>query len=134
MQHLSGPCSSQCSTSRPSCHLHQAAYGPLHAAQRVQRRATVIVAFQRNAKRLKYAGVGQTLLKEPLVVTVEPDGSDAAWRVEPIVELLRKGGVGIIPTDSLPAIICDLENKDAVLKLYRIKELKPKKPLSIICK
>ncbi|GFH13819.1 hypothetical protein HaLaN_09770 [Haematococcus lacustris] len=76
--------------------------------------------------------------------------------------------VGIIPTDTLPALVVDLENKcapllsstvlwppwgspsasspmqqlllfllgrrDAVMKLYRAKELDPKKPLSILCK
>lgn len=29
--------------------------------------------------------------------------------------------VGIIPTDTLPALVADLENRDACLKLYRIK-------------
>jgi hypothetical protein len=29
---------------------------------------------------------------EPLVVTVEPDGSDA-WRLEPVIEILKAGGV-----------------------------------------
>ena len=29
--------------------------------------------------------------------------------------------VGIIPTDTMPAIVCDLENREAVLKLYTIK-------------
>ncbi len=42
--------------------------------------------------------------------------------------------VGIIPTDTLPALVADLENKDAVLKLYQAKELNPKKPLSILCR
>jgi len=42
--------------------------------------------------------------------------------------------VGIIPTDSLPAVVCDLENKDAVLKLYACMQLSPKKQLSVLCR
>ncbi len=42
--------------------------------------------------------------------------------------------VGIIPTDTLPAIVADLENRDAVLKLYAVKEMSSKKPLSILCR
>jgi len=42
--------------------------------------------------------------------------------------------VGIIPTDTLPAIVCDLENRDAVLRLYAVKDMDPKKPLSILCR
>lgn len=40
--------------------------------------------------------------------------------------------VGIIPTDSLPAVVCDLSNRNAALKLYNIMELAPKKMLSIL--
>lgn len=82
---------------------------------------------------MKYMGMGSSILKQPLVITVNPDGSDA-WRLEPAADLLKQGGVGIIPTDSLPALVCDLENREAVLKLYYIRELHPKKPLSILCR
>jgi tRNA A37 threonylcarbamoyladenosine synthetase subunit TsaC/SUA5/YrdC len=40
--------------------------------------------------------------------------------------------VGIIPTDSLPAVVCDLENRNAALKMYNVMELAPKKQLSIL--
>jgi hypothetical protein len=46
----------------------------------------------------------------------------------------RPGQVGIIPTDSLPAVVCDLENRDAVLKLYACMQLAPKKQLSVLCR
>lgn len=41
--------------------------------------------------------------------------------------------VGIIPTDTFPAFVCDLADKDAVQRLYRIKGLSPSQPLSILC-
>ena len=51
-------------------------------------------------------------------IQVEPDGSDS-WRVQRACELLQQGEVGIIPTDTLPAFVVDLHNRDAVAKLYR---------------
>ena len=40
--------------------------------------------------------------------------------------------LGIIPTDSLPAVVCDLTNKVAAMKLFNVMELAPKKQLSIL--
>lgn len=40
--------------------------------------------------------------------------------------------IGIIPTDTLPAVVCDSGNKKAVERLYLAKEINPKKPLSIL--
>lgn len=42
--------------------------------------------------------------------------------------------VGIVPTDSYPAIVCDIDNKQAVERLYTVKGLDPKKQLSILCR
>ena len=41
--------------------------------------------------------------------------------------------VGIIPMDTFPAFVCDLADKDAVQRLYYIKDLSPAQPLSILC-
>eukprot|EP00879_Flechtneria_rotunda_P004131 GHRR01004377.1.p1 GENE.GHRR01004377.1~~GHRR01004377.1.p1 ORF type:complete len:272 (+),score=69.05 GHRR01004377.1:104-919(+) len=82
-------------------------------------------------KRLKHAGVGQRLVHEPVFLTLQPEGSDV-WRLEPVINLLRDGAVGIIPTDSLPAVVCDLNNRNAVLKLYSVMDLAPKKMLSVL--
>jgi hypothetical protein len=51
----------------------------------------VATASVKSQKRLKYTSQG-TLLKEPLVVTVLADGSDA-WRLGPIIDLIEQGGV-----------------------------------------
>jgi hypothetical protein len=34
----------------------------------------------------------------------------------------------------LPAVVCDLENRDATLKLYACMHLAPKKKLSVLCR
>ena len=41
--------------------------------------------------------------------------------------------VGILPTDTFPAFVCDLDNRDAVQRLYQIKGLPASQPLSILC-
>ena len=42
--------------------------------------------------------------------------------------------VGILPTDTYPALVCDLEAKAAVQKIYDIKQMSPSKQLSILCR
>ena len=50
------------------------------------------------------------------------------------VEVLRKGGLLIYPTDSVYAIGCDLKNKRALEKLAKLKDVKLSKAnFSIIC-
>ena len=53
--------------------------------------------------------------------------------VRKTTEILEKGGVIICPTDTTYGIGCDLFNKKAVERVYRIKEAEPDKPLSFIC-
>ncbi len=53
--------------------------------------------------------------------------------VRKTTEILRRGGVIICPTDTTYGIGCDLFNKKAVERVYRIKEAEPDKPLSFIC-
>lgn len=64
---------------------------------------------------------------------MEPDGSDA-WRLEPVIEALKEGAVGIIPTDSNLAFVCDLGNRSAVEKLLEIKGARGSQRMSILCR
>ncbi|KXZ48779.1 hypothetical protein GPECTOR_25g363 [Gonium pectorale] len=112
-------------SSRPRCRALAGAHPGCSS-----RGALVVVAYQKLQKRLKYSGVRKR--DSPEVFTVSPDGSDA-WRLDAVVDILKAGGVGVIPTDTLPAIVCDLHNKDAVLRLYSVKEMDAKKPLSMLC-
>ncbi|PNH07203.1 hypothetical protein TSOC_006364 [Tetrabaena socialis] len=114
-------------------HRHAAFSGGRAASTtRLGRRTLVIVSYQKLQKRLKYSQSASGKRGEPLVISVQPDGSDA-WRLNEVIDLLKDGAVGIIPTDTLPAIVCDPHNKDAVLRLYSIKEMDAKKPLSMLC-
>ena len=42
--------------------------------------------------------------------------------------------MGILPTDSYPALVCDVDARKAVERLYQAKEMSPSKQLSILCK
>lgn len=50
-----------------------------------------------------------------------------------IVKTLKKGGVIIYPTDTVYGIGCDVTNKRAVERIYRIKKRRENKPMSFIC-
>jgi tRNA A37 threonylcarbamoyladenosine synthetase subunit TsaC/SUA5/YrdC len=69
--------------------------------------------------------------ERPVLVTVQADGSDS-WRLEQVGDWLAAGAVGIIPTDSLPAVVCDADHRSAALRLFDACDLDPKKQLSII--
>lgn len=54
--------------------------------------------------------------------------------IQQAVELLRKGGIIIFPTDTVYAMGCDLYNKKALKRLAQLKDIKLSKAnFSIIC-
>ncbi len=55
-------------------------------------------------------------------------------KIEQVVDILKKGGVVIYPTDTIYGIGCDLFNRIAVDRVCRIKNIKPNNfNLSFIC-
>jgi len=48
------------------------------------------------------------------------------------VDILRSGGLVVYPTDTIYGLGCDLHNKKALEKIFRIKEMDKKSPLSFI--
>ena len=67
------------------------------------------------------------------IIQVSPDASDA-WRLAPVVECLRAGGVAVVPTDSVPALVVDSGCRDGPARLYKAKgsSKESRKPLSIL--
>ena len=57
-----------------------------------------------------------------------------AWRLDEVAELIKGGGVGIIPTDTKYAFVADLESRAAVQLLYHLKGAAVSKPMSILCR
>jgi len=54
-------------------------------------------------------------------------------KIERAVECLKSGGIIAYPTGTVYGIGCDLTNKKAIEKVYRIKGIDSKKPLSFLC-
>ena len=54
-------------------------------------------------------------------------------QVRKVVECLKDGGTIVYPTDTYYGLGCDIMNKKAIEKIYRLKQRKPKKPFSFIC-
>jgi len=49
------------------------------------------------------------------------------------VDVLKRGGIIAYPTDTIYGIGCDIMNKKAIEKVYRIKQRNKNKPFSFIC-
>jgi tRNA threonylcarbamoyl adenosine modification protein (Sua5/YciO/YrdC/YwlC family) len=49
------------------------------------------------------------------------------------VEILSSGGIIIYPTDTVYGIGCSVENKNAIERIYLIKQMRTDKPFSFIC-
>lgn len=68
-----------------------------------------------------------------MYLTIHPDNPEPR-KIAQVVDILQDGGVVIYPTDTLYAIGCDLNNRNAIEKIIRIKGIKPKQAhFSIIC-
>ncbi|KAM3286826.1 putative protein YciO [Capsicum chacoense] len=115
-------------SSFPSRLLFRSAFPP-----QVHRPFQTLAVVKRSPKRLKYSSPRFTKKDGLLYVQVDQLGSDS-WKLDPVAELLKEGAVGVIPTDTVYAIVCDLSCHSAIERLRRIKEIEPSKPLSIICR
>lgn len=94
--------------------------------------AVVAQAAARQKTRKKKSNVADgSLSSTTTILSVASDGSDA-WKLEDAADMIRQGMVGITPTDTYPALICDISNKEAVKKLYELKGASPKKTMSIL--
>jgi len=53
--------------------------------------------------------------------------------VRKVVACLEAGGIIVYPTDTYYGLGCDIMNKKAIEKIYRLKQRHQKKPFSFIC-
>lgn len=118
---------------QPKLYVRNEAFFARSSISSKPRRLQVLAfAVKRSPKRLKYATPRFTKEGELLFVEVDPFGADS-WKLDPVVDLLKEGAVGVIPTDTVYALVCDLRNPSAIERLRRIKDIEPQKPLSILC-
>lgn len=68
-----------------------------------------------------------------MLIEINPDNIDDRL-IDQAIEILKKGGIIIFPTDTVYAMGCDLYNKKALQTLAKLKGIKLKKAnFSIIC-
>ena len=66
-------------------------------------------------------------------ISIHPDNPQAN-KIAQVVEVLKKGGIIIYPTDTVYGMGCDIHNARAVERLCKIKKINPSKiNLSFIC-
>ncbi|KAE9448980.1 hypothetical protein C3L33_19122, partial [Rhododendron williamsianum] len=90
-----------------------------------------MAVVKRNPKRLKYSAPRFTKEDGLVYVKVDPSGEDS-WKLDPIVELLKEGAVGVIPTDTVYAIACDMNSNSAIERLRRIKNIEASKARTLV--
>ena len=66
-----------------------------------------------------------------MFLRIDPEEPEP-WLISRVADVLRKGGVAVVPTDTLYGIACRLDDEAAVRRVYAIKGLDPKKPLAIL--
>ena len=68
-----------------------------------------------------------------MIITIHPDNPEGR-KINQVVNILRKGGVIIYPTDSVYAFACDIFNKRAIEKICALRKVKAEKAnFSISC-
>jgi tRNA threonylcarbamoyl adenosine modification protein (Sua5/YciO/YrdC/YwlC family) len=66
-------------------------------------------------------------------VLLEIDPSEPQpWLLARVADTLRRGGVVVVPTDTVYGLTCAISHPEAIERIYALKELDPKKPLSIL--
>ena len=55
-------------------------------------------------------------------------------KLEEVIKVIKKGGVVVVPTDTVYGLIADATNKKAVAKIFKIKNRPKSKPLPIFVK
>ncbi|SMD03998.1 translation factor SUA5 [Desulfocicer vacuolatum DSM 3385] len=67
-----------------------------------------------------------------MLLKVNPDNPQPRM-IEKIVDILKQGGIIAYPTDTFYGIGCDILNKKAIEKVYRLKQRSKSQPFSFIC-
>ncbi|NVM20980.1 MAG: threonylcarbamoyl-AMP synthase [Desulfobacterales bacterium] len=67
-----------------------------------------------------------------MLITVNPK-SPQPRLIQKVAQILQDGGTIAYPTDTYYGIGCDIMNKKAIEKIYRLKQRSQKKPFSFIC-
>lgn len=66
-----------------------------------------------------------------MLLTIDPHEPEP-WLIARVVQVLRRGGLAVVPTDTVYSIVCLLDDGEAVARLYEAKGASPAKRLSLL--
>ena len=72
-------------------------------------------------------------MSPPLRLQIEPWGEPPPRKIAAAVEILHRGGVAAYPTDSIYALGCAIEARDAIERIFRAKGMHKNQRLALIC-
>jgi tRNA threonylcarbamoyl adenosine modification protein (Sua5/YciO/YrdC/YwlC family) len=68
-----------------------------------------------------------------LRLAIDPWGEPSPRKIQQAVDILHAGGVAAYPTDSIYALGCAIEARDAIERIYRAKNMHKNQRLALIC-
>jgi tRNA threonylcarbamoyl adenosine modification protein (Sua5/YciO/YrdC/YwlC family) len=68
-----------------------------------------------------------------LRLAIEPWGTPSPRKIQQAIDVLHGGGVAAYPTDSIYALGCAIEARDAIERIYRAKNMHKNQRLALIC-
>ena len=68
-----------------------------------------------------------------LRIQIEQWGEPDPRKIRQAVDVLHRGGVAAYPTDSIYALGCAIEARDAIEKIFRAKQMNKNQQLALIC-
>ncbi len=71
-------------------------------------------------------------MNKPTIFSINPDNPQKRL-IDKVCEVLENGGVIVYPTDTFYGIGCDINNKKAIQRVYRLKNRPLKQPFSFVC-
>ncbi len=69
----------------------------------------------------------------PVRIKIEAWGDPDPRKIQQAVDILHAGGVAAYPTDSIYALGCAIEARDAIERIYRAKQMNKNQWLALIC-
>lgn len=72
-------------------------------------------------------------MSAPLRLVFDAWGEPSPRKIQQAVDILHSGGVAAYPTDSIYALGCAIEARDAIERIYRAKNMNKNQRLALIC-
>lgn len=72
-------------------------------------------------------------MSDPLRLQIDAWGEPSPRKIRKIVEILHGGGIAAYPTDSVYALGCAIEARDAIERIHRAKGMHKAQRLALIC-